>query len=428
VKRALLLLFLSPALLAQEAALTLDRAVALALERNERVAIADTTVAAAEARVRRARSVFLPRVDVSGTLRGDYDNSGTDRTVSAAALLTQPVFDARSFPIYRQIRFEREAARYDAADARRLLGFDAAAAFLSTLSYEQVLLAAQHRRDFAQTNLDDVKARFEAGLVSSNDVTRAELELATAVRGVAQAQGNVEVARVDLETLLKTDIEGPLAVPSALLAAAAEPGAESDASIARAQQQRTDILAQRAGVEALRAYAQEPAARFFPSLTFQAQTRNINDGPVRNRDDESFAGLFLSWAVFDAGVRNAESAERQANVRGAELGLEATLREAEREIRSAGVQLTTEQAALTQATAALRAAQRNADETGALYREGLASALELADANQSLFDAEVAEVTARYRMAIAYLMLREASGDQPVAQSAGAAAAQAVEK
>jgi outer membrane protein TolC len=74
------------------------------------------------------------------------------------------------------------------------------------------------------------------------------------------------------------------------------------------------------------------------------------------------------------------------------------------------VQLSTEQAALREAAAALRAARKNADETSVLYREGLASALELADATQRLFEAEVAEVTARYRMALAYLSLREAEG------------------
>ena len=62
----------------------------------------------------------------------------------------------------------------------------------------------------------------------------------------------------------------------------------------------------------------------------------------------------------------------------------------------------------------MTAAQKNARETNALYREGLATALELADANQRLFEAEVAEVTARFRMAQAYLALREASGEPPL--------------
>jgi outer membrane protein TolC len=405
-----------PMVSAQEAAtpLTIERAVALAFERNERPAIAESAVEAAEARVRRARTAFFPRVDVSGNLRGDYTDT-TERTLSTTALLTQPLFDARVFPLYRAQRFERDAARATAEESRRLVGFDAAAAFLTTLSFEQVLRAATNRRDFAQTNLDDVRARFEAGLVSSNDVTRAELELATAVRGVAQAAGDVQAARVQLENLLKADVEGSLAPPERLLEAAAQDPALSSALIAEAQQRRSDIVAQRARVDSLRAFADEPSARFIPSVTLSAQTRNINDGALfEDRNNEGFVGVSFGWPVFDAGLRNAERAERLANVRGAELQLELDLRDVERDLRTAAVQLTTEQAALREAAAATRAARKNADETGALYREGLASALELADATQRLFEAEVAEVTARYRMALAYLSLREARGVEPV--------------
>lgn len=400
---------------AQEAPLTIERAVQLAVERNERAAIADTTVEAAEARVSRARTAFLPRVDINGNWRNDFEADNTDRTLQTSAFVSQPIFDARIFPLYRQARFARDAARFNATDARRLLGFDAAATFLATLSFEQVLLAAENRRTFAQTNLDDVRARFEAGLVSSNDVTRAELELATAVRGVAQAAGDVQASRIDLETLLKTEV-GPLAPPVSLLEAAAAPPAATETQIAAAQARRPDIAATRAEVEALRAFAQEPNARFFPSVLFTAQTRNINDGPLTSRTNDGFFGFSFSWPVFDAGVRRADRLEREALVRGAELQLELDQRNIERELRSAGVQLTTEQAALREAVAALRAARKNAEETNALYREGLASALELADANRQLFEAEVAEVTARFRMAVAYLSWREASGIGPVGE------------
>lgn len=391
------------------AALTIERAVELAVTRNERAAIADTTVEAAEARVRRARTAFLPRIDISGNLGTDI-GSGSERDVSTTALLTQTVFDARVFPLYRQQRFERDAALLSADDSKRLLGFDAAITFLTTLSFEQVLLAAERRRTFAQTNLDDVRARFDAGLVSSNDVTRAELELATAVRELAQATGDVQASRVELETLLKSDVAGPLAPPVALLDAADDPPPVGGSAVAEAQSRRTDIAARRARVEALRAFSDEPSARFFPSVLFSAQTRNINDGPVTNRNNEGFVRVSFAWPVFDAGLRGADRAERTANVRGAELQLELELRDVERQMRSAAVQLSTEQASLREAAAAVRAARKNADETSILYREGLASALELADATQQLFEAEVAEVTARYRMALAYLSLREASG------------------
>jgi len=415
VKRPLALIpliVLSASISAQEAALTLERAVTLAQERNERTAIADTAVQAAEARLGLARTAFLPRVDINGNWRTDYSDP-TDRTLSAAALVTQPLFEPRAFPLMRMARFERDAARLSATESKRILGFDAAATFLITLSFEQVQLAAQRRRDFAQTNLDDVRARFEAGLVSSNDVTRAELELATAVRGVAQAVGDVQASRVELETLLKSEVES-LSPPVRLLELAAAPPVPAQTVIAAAQQRRSDIAASRAGVEALRAFAQEPRAGFLPSVGLLAQTRNINDGPVTSRENDAFIGVSMNWPVFDAGIRKAQTAERGARVRGAELELEASLRNVEREMRVAAVQLNTEQAALREATAGLRAANKNADETTILYREGLASALELADATQRLFEAEVAEVTARYRMAVAYLSLREAEGLAPV--------------
>jgi outer membrane protein TolC len=405
----LLLLAVCSVASAQEAPLTIERAVELALTRNERAAIADTTVEAAEARVRRARTAFFPRVDITGTLGTDLGN-GSERDLSSTALLTQPLFDARAFPLYRQQRFERDAVRLFATDDKRLLGFDAAVSFLTTLSFEQVLLAAERHRDFAQTNLDDVRARFEAGLVSSNDVTRAELELATAVRELAQARGDVQSSRVDLETLLKTEVNGSLAPPAALLDAADDAPPTSDMTVSDAQSRRTDIAGLRARIDALRAFAQEPNARFLPSVLFSAQARNFNDGAITSRDNEGFVGVLFAWPVLDGGLRSADRAERLANVRGAELQLELELREVERELRSAGVQLTTEQASLREALAATRAAKKNLDETNILYREGLGSALELADATQQLFEAEVAEVTARYRMAVAYLSLREASG------------------
>ncbi|MEO8380477.1 MAG: TolC family protein [Acidobacteriota bacterium] len=403
---------MSASVSAQESALTLERAVTLAQARNERAAIAETEVEAAQARVGLARTAFLPRVDINSNWRNDYSDP-TDRTVAASALITQPIFEPRAFPLIRVARFERDAARFTATESKRLLGFDAATTFLATLSFEQVQLAAQRRRDFAQTNLDDVRARFEAGLVSSNDVTRAELELATAVRGVAQATGDVQASRVELETLLKSDV-GPLSPPVALLESAATPPVPTATVIGAAQQRRNDLAASRATVEALRAFAEEPRAAFLPSVGLQAQTRNINDGPITSRQNDAFVGLSLNWPLLDGGVRKAQRAEREARVRGAALQLEASLRDVEREMRSAAVQLSTEQAALREATAALRAANKNADETSVLYREGLASALELADATQRLFEAEVAEVTARYRMAVAYLSLREAEGLAPV--------------
>ena len=406
------IIFLTVTIVAQERTLSIEQAVHLAVERNERTEIANTGVEVAEARVGRSRSILLPQLGISGSYRND-SAADTRNTLSTSATLTQPLFDARAFPLIRQARLELDAARATATESHRILGYDAANAFVATLNVQQVLEAAGHRRDFARATLDDARARFEAGLVSSNDVTKAQLELATAERVVAQAQGDMLASRVALSNVINAEV-GALQEPVALLTAATQPVGATGDSVRTAQQRRGDIVARRARAGALRAFSEEPAKRFIPSLLLNAQTRNINEGAISDRSNDGFFGVALSWPVFDGGLRRADTRERTAVARGAELEVELALRGVEAEILSASVQLTAEQSAVKLAETALDAARRNADETGELYRQGLANALEVADANQRLFEAEVAAVTTRYRMAAAYLALREASGEGAV--------------
>jgi outer membrane protein TolC len=58
-------------------------------------------------------------------------------------------------------------------------------------------------------------------------------------------------------------------------------------------------------------------------------------------------------------------------------------------------------------------AKKNSAEITELYRQGLSTVLEVADANVSLFEAEVELVRARYGLGIAYLNLEAALGLDP---------------
>ena len=100
-----------------------------------------------------------------------------------------------------------------------------AAAFLTTLTIDQVHEAAGHRLEYAGKTLEAARARYAAGLVSVNDVTRAELEYATAEMGATQTQGEVQTAYLQLGYLLDAVIDGKLASPELLLAQAELPAA-----------------------------------------------------------------------------------------------------------------------------------------------------------------------------------------------------------
>ena len=420
-----LLVALAPA--GAQAPLGLERAVQLALERNERGRTAQLQGEAADARVAKARAFFFPDL----TLVGNYTRRAyqTVRAVGGEQVIIQrrnvlapratatlTLFDPRALPLYRQARRERDAAKLNAREDRRLLGFEAADAFLRTLSAEQVHEAARRRLDLAEQSLADARARFSAQLVGSNDVTRAELELATARHQATRAQGEKESAYLHLGYLLDTPVAGSLVAPQELLQIAAQPPGEESPLIEGALRSRLDLAASQRHAEAQAAAAGEPLRRLLPSLNANGQYRMTNEGGLSGRTRDWSAGMDLTWSIFDRGQLWADRSERRALARIADLAAQAAVRRAALEVRTALVALTSQQAAIDQAQVAAQVARVNAAQTAELYRQGLTSALAVADASARLFEAEVALAREQYGVALAYLDLRSARGLNPVGE------------
>lgn len=408
--------------------LTLEAVIRLALERNERARLADARVASADAAVSRARAGFLPSVVLSAseTLRPyQVERSGqiVARSNSATAALTisQPLFDATAFPLYASAKHEREAARHGATNDKRELAFDAARAFFLALAQEQVREAALHRLERAETSLLTTKAQAAAQIASSNDVTRAELERASAARSLASAEGNGRRARIELAVLIDMPVEGNLKPPdrqpapsAPVTSTAALPTRDVPALINRALPQRPDLAAARESAAAARVSADEPGLRFAPTLDLVGQVR-VSDAPLAgDRYTDTTLTLNLSWPIWDAGLRSAESDARRAAANIADLELKAQRRRVAADVQAAVAALESAESGLTVADQATMAARRGAEESAVLYREGLARAIELVDANLKRFEAEVDLAQAELDVAQARLDLRAALGLFPL--------------
>jgi outer membrane protein TolC len=394
--------------------LTLDGVVRLSLLRNERSTIASLSVASADASVRRARAGFLPSVSLgAGETIHPYTAGTNQKTTSGNATLTvsQPLLTATAFPTYAGAKHSYEAARHTEVDQRRQLASDAAEAFFAVITQQRILTASQSRLERAEASLADTKARAAAELVSTNDVTRSLIERASAVQSVASSVNSLTRARVDLGYILDVDVTEDLSSPTNSLAPS---DLDETALVRTAVASRPDLKASTESVASANSLTDEPGLRFVPTLNASAQAR-VADQPIAGpRYIDETVSLNLNWQIWDAGQRSADADRANATYRTADLQRRALIRSIRADVRQAIAGLVAARSALGAAQEGLTAAETNVQETNVLYKQGLAKAIELVDANASRFDAEVALAAAQLEVRRSELDLRSAIGLFPV--------------
>ncbi|HEY4058675.1 MAG TPA: TolC family protein [Kofleriaceae bacterium] len=397
---------------AQADSLTLPQAIQLAMTRNERAEIAKLDVTIADAQLAQARTAFLPIVDASGQAQYRPRNDPSV-TANGTLALSQPIFQPTVFPLYSQAKHTLAARQAQSIDDQRRLAYDAANAFLDVLLAEEVLQAAQRKLETAQVNVKTTTAQKEAQLVSSNDVTRAELDLASAERELAGSKGDVEARYVDLELVINQRVSPGLTAPAELLTAGTQTVSADTGLIQQSVGRRADLVASKEVAAAAKEFAKVPRAAYLPSFDFVAQITATTDDRNGNTVD-GLLGISAKWTLWDSGERSAQARQRDAQTRIAELQAQQLAREIDADVRSAVATLSSRQQALTAAATARDAARKGADEAAILYKQGLAKAIELVDANEQRFIAEVNYATSEFDVERAYLALRLAMGLDPV--------------
>lgn len=275
-----------------------------------------------------------------------------------------------------------------------------------------MLEAANRRVERARANFDNATARAAAQLASTNDATRAKVDLATASRDAANATGSVERAYLNLGFLVGRPIQPPLVAPERTTRAAESVG-EVGKQLKGALDRRPDVKSAHERSEALRASAKEPLYRLAPTIGASAQLRATPDSVAAESFTQN-AQLTLTWQIFDAGVRYADRRTRLAQADSQAFDEALLRRSVETDVGLALASLKAAREALRVAEEAVAAAQQSVEETEILYRQGLARAIELTDANARRFDAEVSRASSKLTMEQAYLELRFALGEGPV--------------
>jgi outer membrane protein TolC len=313
--------------------LTLERAIAIALVRPPARKTAEAEAGAAEERAGEARSALLPHVSgVAEYLRGTDNGIGDTSYVPAIGINRAPTtgrhvdqlsdtFDnyVAGISAFQYLfdfgrtrgRIEERDAQADAQSARLELvkldlAYEVARAFFDVLAAKQKVRVYEAAVAKRTEHLHEAQVKASAGLRADIDAVSADAELARAKLALVDAHNQAQTAKTELDYALGLGEDAPdyRVADTPPDASAARPIEESVASALRHRPDLTMLLdeARAAGAQ-IDQFRSDYLPRFGAVAGFN--TRGQDGDPASNY----YAGLVVSWPIFDGFATDHEVAE-----------------------------------------------------------------------------------------------------------------------
>jgi outer membrane protein TolC len=389
--------------------LSVDDAVAIALETQPSIQARLGDYAAAAYRVDQALAPLLPQItgtwtaaraqNVASTSSGRADPSWNTST-AARISLSQVLFDfGKSYASTEVARRLAEVALEDTELQRQLVTQTVKEAFTNINFAQRLIRVNEQALQRAELNLRSARGFFEVGTRPRSDVTRAEVDVANARVDVIRARNAERLARVALATAMGLAATTPLAIEDNLIfqPVTMDPVRLLDEALRqRPESRQAKLQADAADGRVRRAFRD-----FFPDITgggFYGGTRT-------DLSEVWELNVGLSWAIFDGGNRIARYREARANLEAAQARVKATELDISREVEQAQSNVIEAQERIQAAQVAVASAQENFRLAQGRFDAGVGTILELTDAQLALTQAQntEAQALADYRIALARL-------------------------
>lgn len=411
----------------------LDRLMDRALTDNLDIEVARERLSESLAFVRAERSDLFPILDGTGgaIVRNGPGSDRSSATIGAAFFFTPDLF-GRQRRRLQQAQADARGQAWVVEDTERLTAFSVTSQYVELRRTQARLELLATSLDLQSQTLDIVRQRLGAGLSSDLDAQRAEADLAR-----TQAQrGTLEAARAraenDLTLLLGEsslsalgDLEpgAPVTDLGPDEAAPAEGEAYSDAVVplfdfdpptsvpAALLRSRADILAAEENLKAATAAIGVETADLYPALRLPGQiTAAFGGANAAAGAVTSSLNAALDIPLFDAGRRRAEIRAASARAGAARALYERTVLEALSAVENAFAAIDGAQQRRSDLQRAIDASERSFNQLNALYREGLASFIDILDAQRTLINSREAFVEANADLAQGVIDLYTALG------------------
>lgn len=392
-------------------ALSLDDCISAALVHSTDVLVAKNNVVAAESRLTRAKSSYLPQLSLQSNAFSWGDGGVLSQTTTGTALtVNQNIFDGGLREVNAQ------GARYGVTQSTAGLNRTQQTVVYNVSKAYYELLRARHLAEVAQENVkyseglrDQVQARAKEGDAARIDILPIEAQLASARVSLLSAKNNVRKSAIQLQNVMGLNFQPGFDVQDIADDPAIEIG-PLESYVTAALQYRPDVLQSKAATGESRASVRSARIAMYPRPTISANYQRQISGGFTTSGTQIVGGIVFD--IFNGGANRAAYKEAEASLANAQLQEQQVDRDIRAQVEEAYLNLTSAKERVEASAASLEAANANYEAQKERYAQGLGTTLDLLNAEIQAVTAQIDVVQARYDYYAAIAQMDYAVGKQ----------------
>lgn len=395
-----------------------------ALKNSEKMKMAQENLHIAQYGKDKAWAVLIPRVTAFGT----YNRFSEDKySTPARTVLIQPLESGnwgvradQSFSLsVRELTALKVAGQtitkneFDLDATKSDFVLIVASAYYDVMKAKKTLEIAAANMERLTQYRNSVEKRVMVGELTKTALLRSEAELSGARADYLRATNAFQLARFALVRI--TGIEDEFRLKETALPEQDNIPLTNLRSVAF--DKRSDLKSYNMQAQIAEGYVSFARGAFWPSLNLFAIYNGVDQYPASasaatqslNRET-MMAGVSLTFPFFEGGLRVAEYREAKAKERQVKLAYDDFKKNVDIELQGAYLDLQTQKGALQFSEDQLTFAQDNYGAVVRLFDNGLATNLDVMDANSLLLSAERNVAESYYNYQLAYLRVKRSNG------------------
>ncbi|MBN2495901.1 MAG: TolC family protein [Deltaproteobacteria bacterium] len=353
---------------------------------------------------------FEPYMDMmSSDSGGTFDAFVPKKdTISGTFNLVVPVLQAEAIAGLGGIYDRADAALQQVGHGREMLLYGVAKAYYGLCTVQNMIAVTDRSIDAAREHHRSSRVRANLQVATQLEVKRAELEVAKAESQKIELVAGLGKAMAAFQYL--AGVEGAFSVVEPELVFDERAGCEHWQALAR--KQRKDLAAARIEAAVAKNEVDKIWMKYVPTINLIGQFK-LDNNERQRFDDDPFSWTVLatmSVNIWDGGIREAQMELAQSQLRQADMKVEDLERDIRSKVSAAHQALTDARASHALAERQLEVARDTQKLALASEKAGVATNLEVIDANTMVFASEAQLIGARLGEAMAVLDLLSACG------------------